>query len=134
MDYSSLNVLVVDDEPSMRGMIKSILGDLSITQVFTARDGREALSLLGEFDDIDIVISDWVMPRISGLELLRQIRTVDRELPFMMLTGKADVKSVEAARACGVSDYLAKPFSRERLGQKLERLARLRAEEASEWL
>ncbi len=125
VDLSNLNVLVVDDEVSITRLVKMTLADLDVSQVFIAKDGKEALALLGELDDIDVVICDWNMPRMSGLELLLQVRTVDRDLPFVMLTGRADIGSVKEARDLGVSDYLVKPFSSDGLKQKLMRLARL---------
>ena len=127
MDFSDLNVLVVDDESSITKLVKMTLADLDVSQVYTAKDGREAIALLGELDDIDIVICDWNMPRMSGLELLQQVRTVDHDMPYIMLTGRADINSVKEAKNSGVSDYLAKPFTPDALKQKLTRLARSRA-------
>ncbi len=121
-----LNVLVVDDENSVLRLIRMVLADFGVTQVFTAKDGAKALALLGSFDDIDIVICDWNMPGMSGLGLLQQVRTVDRDIPFIMLTGRADLSSVMEARDFGVSDYLVKPFTPEKLEGKLLRLAQAR--------
>ncbi len=121
-----LNVLVVDDENSVLRLIKMVLADFGVTQVFTAKNGAKALALLGSFDEIDVVICDWNMPGMSGLNLLQQVRTVDRELPFIMLTGRADLSSVMEARDFGVSDYLIKPFTPENLEAKLARLIRRR--------
>ncbi len=121
-----LNVLVVDDENSVLRLIKMVLADFGVTQVFTAKNGAKALALLGSFDDIDVVICDWNMPGMSGLNLLQQVRTVDRDLPFIMLTGRADLSSVMEARDFGVSDYLIKPFTPENLEAKLARLVRRR--------
>ena len=122
-----LNVLVVDDENAVMRLIKMVLADFGVTQVFTAKNGAKALALLGSFDDIDIIICDWNMPGMSGLNLLQQVRTVDREIPFIMLTGRADLSSVMEARDFGVSDYLVKPFTPEKLEAKLSRLVRRRA-------
>ena len=126
-NMSNANVLVVDDESSMTRLIKMILADLGITQVFLAKNGQQALALLGDFDDIDIVICDWNMPGMSGLEILRQIRTVDRDMPFIMLTGRGDRDSVMEARDFGVSDYLLKPFAPEKLAEKLLKLTQPRS-------
>lgn len=118
---SDLEILVVDDETSITRLVRMMLLDMGVQQIFTARDGREALDFLGGFDDlIDLVICDWNMPRITGLEVLQQIRTVDPDAPFLMLTGRADQDSVVAARDHGVSDYLLKPFSPEQLRAKLQ--------------
>ena len=122
-----LNVLVVDDESSVLRLIRMVLADFGVTQVFTAKNASKALALLGAFDDIDVVICDWNMPGMSGLSLLQQVRTVDQEIPFIMLTGRADLSSVMEARDFGVSDYLVKPFTPEKLEAKLARLVRHRA-------
>ncbi len=66
-----LNVLVVDDENSVLRLIKMVLADFGVTQVFTAKNGAKALALLGSFDEIDVVICDWNMPGMSGLNLLQ---------------------------------------------------------------
>lgn len=123
--FSSLSILVVDDEASVTRLVRMMLKDLGITQVYMSKDGKEALGLLGDFgDDIDLVICDWNMPGCSGLELLKQVRTVDPRLPFLMLTARADVSSVKEARDFGVSDYLKKPFSAESLQKKILAQAR----------
>lgn len=132
VDLSDLTVLVVDDEIAVSRLVKMMLRDLDVTQVFTAKDGKEALELLGEMQEsVNIVICDWNMPHVNGLEVLKQIRTVDPDLPFLMLTARADISSVKEARDHGVSDYLRKPFSAEQLKKKLtmhgRRLAAKRA-------
>ena len=123
--FKDLSVLVVDDEGSVTRLVRMMLTDLGVAQVFTAKDGREALDFLGDFDDmIDVIICDWNMPRVSGLNLLQQIRTVDPDVPFLMLTGRADADSVKAARDVGVTGYMLKPFSAEQLHAKLNTVAR----------
>jgi two-component system chemotaxis response regulator CheY len=119
-DLSDLTVLIVDDEATVTRLAKTMLTDLDVAQVFVANDGREALDFLGLFeDDIDVIVCDWNMPRMSGLELLQQIRTVDPNMPFVMLTGRNDMDSIVAARDLKVSSYLLKPFSQEQLAQHL---------------
>ena len=125
VNLNDLTILVVDDESSVTRLVRMMLSDMGVTQVFTAKNGKEALDLLGEFqEDIDIVICDWNMPTISGLDLLRQIRTVDPDLPFLMLTARADIASVKDARDYGVTDYLRKPFSAETMQKKITMHAR----------
>jgi len=115
-----LNILLVDDEPQVLNTLREMLRDMGVTQVFTARDGREALTFLGETDDpVHIVIADWNMPRMTGLELLTQVRTVDPDIVFLLLTGRADRASVEAAKEQKVTAYLRKPFSADNLRNKL---------------
>ena len=123
-EIDELKVLVVDDNPQARTMIRMMCKELGISQVFTANDGKEALDFLGSCEDlVDVVICDWKMPRMTGIELLQQVRTVDPDLPFLMLTGLANADSVIAARESGVSAYLRKPFSAEQLEQKIRTLA-----------
>ena len=126
-NFSDLNVLVVDDEAAMTKLIRMMLADFGIKKIFSAEDGKQALEILGELVGIDIVICDWTMPRMSGLELLQQLRTVDHELSFLMLTGRADIDSVKEAMDMGASDYIVKPFSPNVLKRKLTRIARPRA-------
>ncbi|MBI3451731.1 MAG: response regulator [Rhodospirillales bacterium] len=119
-NFSDLGVLVVDDESSVTRLLKMMLTDLGISQVFVARDGRDALKFLGEYSEsVNIIICDWNMPRMSGLELLQQVRTADPDTMFLMLTGRNDIDSVKAARDFGVNGYLLKPFSAEQLRKKL---------------
>ncbi len=123
-EIDELKVLVVEDNLQQRTMIRMMCKELGISQVFTANDGKEALDFLGSCDDlVDVVICDWKMPRMTGIELLQQVRTVDPDLPFLMLTGLANADSVIAARESGVSAYLRKPFSAEQLEQKIRALA-----------
>ena len=123
-EIDALKVLVVEDNLQARTMIRMMCKELGISQVFTANDGKEALDFLGSCDDlVNIIICDWKMPRMTGIELLQQVRTVDLDVPFLMLTGLANVDSVVAARESGVSGYLRKPFSAEQLEQKIRTLA-----------
>jgi two-component system chemotaxis response regulator CheY len=120
IDITDLTVLIVDDEATVTRLAKTMLTDLNVAQVFVANDGREALDFLGLFEeDIDVIVCDWNMPRMSGFELLQQVRTVDPNMPFVMLTGRNDMDSIVAARDQKVSSYLLKPFSQEQLAQHL---------------
>ncbi len=119
-DLASLNILIVDDEPSVTRLVRMMLMDINVTQVFTAKDGKEALNFLGDFDDlVDVIICDWNMPNMTGIEVLQQLRTVDATAPFLMLTGRADLDSVKSAKDYGVTGYLLKPFSADELQNKL---------------
>jgi YesN/AraC family two-component response regulator len=116
-----LCVLIVDDEPSVTRLLKTLLSDMQVTQVFTAEDGREALNFLGEMGlGIDVIICDWNMPNMTGLDLLKQVRTVDNDVRFVMMTGRGDLDSVKVARDHGIDSYLRKPFSPEQLQKKLQ--------------
>lgn len=123
-----LRILLVEDSFDALNLIKNMMQDAGITQIYTARDGKEAFDFLGAFDGgdmIDVVLCDWNMPRMTGLELLRQIRTCDPHLPFLMITGAADTDSVTKAKYAGVTGYIEKPFSAEQLRKKLEVMVRI---------
>jgi DNA-binding response OmpR family regulator len=115
-----MKILVVDDQPDIRAMVRGMLSDMGITQIFEASDGREALSFTdAAIDMIDVVICDWNMPKLTGIDLLRQMRTVMPKMPFLMLTGRGDLDSVAEAKSCGVTAYIRKPFSPANLEIKL---------------
>lgn len=115
-----MKILVVDDQADARAMVRGMLTELGITQVFEASDGKEAMSFTdAAMDMIDVVICDWNMPKMTGIDLLRQMRTVMPDMPFLMLTGRGDLDSVSEAKACGVTAYIRKPFSPANLEIKL---------------
>ena len=121
-----LRVLVVEDSFEAMNLVKGMLADLGIHEVYTAKNGMEALDFLGSCDDlIDVVVCDWNMPRMTGIELLRQLRTVDPDMPFVMVTGAADQRSVIEAKGSGVTAYLVKPYSANELAKKLGLVARM---------
>lgn len=121
-----LRVLVVEDSFEAMNLVKGMLADLGIHEVYTAKNGMEALDFLGSCDDlIDVVVCDWNMPRMTGIELLRQLRTVDSDMPFIMVTGTADHQSVIEAKGSGVTAYLVKPYSANELAKKLGLVARM---------
>ena len=119
-----MGVLVVDDSATTLAVIKSMLAEIGVRQTYTAKDGREALDFVGSCEDmVDFILCDWHMPRMSCLDLLRQVRSTADDLPFLMITTSADIDSVAEAISCGVSGYLKKPFSAAQLQRKLEILA-----------
>ena len=122
-----LRVLVVDDQPNSLHIIRDMLTSLGVRNVITAPGGAEALRQLRERGTgFDAILCDWRMPEMSGLEFLRTVRCDDTTIPFIMVTGTADPTSVLAAKDCGVSGYLKKPFSREELSRKLTAIARVK--------
>ena len=121
-----LRVLVVEDSHEALMVIKNMLQDFGMSQVFTAKDGKQALDFLGEWDNlVDIILADWNMPIMTGLELLQKVRTVNPDIPFLMLTGVADTVSVLEAKSLGVTSYIRKPFSKDELLRKLQVVVRL---------
>ncbi len=120
VNFEDLKILIVEDQPEARAMLRNMLGELGVTQIFEAKDGREALDFVDSaFDFIDMIVCDWNMPGLSGVELLRQLRTVDPSMPFLMVTGRSDMESVVEAKSSGVTGYIRKPFSPVQLEAKL---------------
>lgn len=115
--------LVVDDYLSMRRMIKSVLKDLGYSNVAEADDGSTALPLLrnGQFN---FLITDWNMPGMPGLDLLKAVRADDRlaKLPVLMVTAEAKREQIVEAVQAGVNGYIIKPFTAEVLKEKLAKI------------
>jgi len=115
--------LVVDDYLSMRRMVKSVLNDLGYSNVTEADDGSTALPLLrdGEFD---FLITDWNMPGMAGLDLLKAVRANERlaKLPVLMVTAEAKREQIVEAVQAGVNGYIIKPFTAEVLKEKLAKI------------
>ena len=117
---NDVGVLVVDDSYDMRKTMQSMLAEIGINQIFLAKDGMEALLFMGDCEDmVDLVLADWNMPVMSGGELLRQVRSADPYMPYILVTGRSDRASVIEAKAAGVTGYIAKPFSIDQLEEKL---------------
>jgi two-component system, chemotaxis family, chemotaxis protein CheY len=127
LKLDKLRVMIVDDQQDMRALVRHMLTELGINQVFEASDGRQALMFIDDaLDLIDLVISDWNMPAMSGVEVLRQLRTVNREMPFLMVTSRNDITSVKEAKASGVTAYISKPFSLTELESKIRAIMKRR--------
>jgi len=122
-EISKKHILIVDDQNSIRFVVNSYFTEMGFTNISTAYDGEDALKLLSQ-KPVDIVICDWQMPKISGLELLKMIRGHDNTeyLPFIMMTSTSDLQNVKDAASFGVSDYLIKPFKPAQLGYKVVQL------------
>ena len=116
----SMNVLVVDDYKSMIRIVRGLLNQLGFQNVDEAMDGPTALSLIRS-KDYGLVLSDWNMQPMTGLELLKEVRAEERTraLPFVMVTAEAKAENVVAARQAGVNNYVIKPFTLAVLKHKL---------------
>lgn len=119
VDYN-MSILIVDDYKTMLRIIRNLLRQLNFTNVDEASDGTEALHVLGQ-KDYDLIISDWNMEPMTGLQLLREVRKSDRfkHIPFIMITAESKAENVVAAKQAGVSNYIVKPFNAETLKTKL---------------
>lgn len=120
IDLAAQRVLVVDDESGPRAFVTSVLQELGIGHVDTAADGQEALERFQADGAVyDLIVCDWMMPRLSGLDLLKQVREARSDLPFLMVTALATLDAVKKALAHQVSGYIAKPFTPDQLEEKI---------------
>ena len=121
--FSEMTVLIVDDDENVREMLKNMLREIGLRKLVEARDGTEGVSAFqSKNNPVDIVLCDWNMPDMNGMEVMRHIRKLDGggDCPFMMVTGRSDMDSVVEAKQAGVVAYIRKPFSVTQLEQKLK--------------
>jgi len=118
-----MKILVVDDFSTMRRIIKNLLKDLGFANIQEADDGSTALPMLQQ-GDFDFVVTDWNMPGMQGIDLLRAIRSDDslKHLPVLMVTAEAKKEQIVAAAQAGVNGYVVKPFTAATLKEKLEKI------------
>jgi two-component system chemotaxis response regulator CheY len=118
-----ISILIVDDFPTMRRIVRSLLKELGFNNVDEAEDGQEGLAKLqtGQFQ---FVVSDWNMPNLDGLEMLKRIRGDEtmKELPVLMVTAEAKKENIIAAAQAGASGYVVKPFTAATLEEKLNKI------------
>ena len=119
----NMKILVVDDFSTMRRIIKNLLKDLGFTNIQEADDGNTALPMLLQ-GDFDFVVTDWNMPGMQGIDLLRAIRADDKlkHLPVLMVTAEAKKEQIVAAAQAGVNGYVVKPFTAATLKEKLDKI------------
>jgi two-component system chemotaxis response regulator CheY len=120
---TTIKILIVDDFATMRRILKNILKKIGFTQIIEAEDGSNALKVL-EKEKVDLVISDWNMPKMTGIEFLRAVRanTAFKDLPFLMVTAEAQKQNIIEAVQAGVSNYVVKPFTEEVITEKLAKI------------
>ncbi len=118
-----MKILVVDDFSTMRRIIKNLLKDLGFTNVQEADDGSTALPMLQQ-GDFDFVVTDWNMPGMQGIDLLRAVRADDnlKDIPVLMVTAEAKKEQIVAAAQAGVNGYVVKPFTAATLKEKLDKI------------
>jgi two-component system chemotaxis response regulator CheY len=117
-----MKILVVDDSSTMRRIIVNTLSRLGYKDVVQAADGQEAWDALQANEDIGVVITDWNMPNMNGLELVKKIRAQEKykAMPIIMVTTEGGKKEVIIALKAGVNNYIVKPFTPQVLKEKLE--------------
>lgn len=123
MANSNTKFLVVDDFSTMRRIVRNLLKELGFTNVQEAEDGVQALAKL-RADPFEFVVSDWNMPNMTGIELLRHIRADDKlkHLPVLMVTAEAKRENIIEAAQAGASGYVVKPFTAATLDEKLNKI------------
>jgi two-component system chemotaxis response regulator CheY len=123
-----LKILVIDDMPVMRKMVTKILTDLGYSDIEHAEDGAIALEKVKQAHSAGVgfqfIVSDWNMPNMTGLELLINLRADDsfKKLPFLMVTAEGEKGNIIKAVQAGVSDFVIKPFTKDILSQKINRV------------
>ncbi len=117
----NMKILVVDDFSTMRRIVRNILKQLGFTNIEDAEDGDVALEKLKD-NEFDFVITDWNMPNMTGLDLLKNIRSDDKlkDLKVLLVTAEAEKENVVQAAQAGVNDYVVKPFTADVLQQKID--------------
>ena len=118
-----MKILIVDDFSTMRRIIKNLLRDLGYNNTAEADDGKTALPVL-QTGDFDFLVTDWNMPKMPGIELLRAVRAEEKlaSLPVLMVTAEARRDQIVEAAQAGVNGYVVKPFSAETLKEKIEKI------------
>ena len=114
----SMDILIVDDYKTMLRIIRNLLKQLGFNNVDEATDGTEALEKIAA-KQYGLIISDWNMEPMTGIELLRKIRASNNNTPFIMVTAENKTENFLAAREAGVNNYIVKPFNADTLKQKM---------------
>jgi two-component system chemotaxis response regulator CheY len=119
----NMKVLVVDDFSTMRRIVKNLLRDLGFTNISEADDGSTALPML-QGGDFDFVVTDWNMPGMQGIDLLKAIRADSNlaHLPVLLITAEAKKEQIVMAAQAGVNGYIVKPFTAATLKTKLDKI------------
>lgn len=118
-----MKILIVDDFSTMRRIIKNLLQDLGFTNLSEADDGSTALPMLVN-GDYDFLVTDWNMPGMPGIDLLKAVRANTRlsRLPVLMVTAEAKREQIIEAAQAGVNGYVVKPFTAETLKEKVDKI------------
>lgn len=123
MSDLNMKLLVVDDFSTMRRIVKNLLKQIGYVHIEEAEDGVQALSKL-KAGSYDFIVSDWNMPNMDGLELLKNVRSDPqlKDIPVLMVTAEAEKEKVVAAIQAGVNNYIVKPFTGEVLKEKIDKI------------
>jgi len=118
-----MKVLVVDDFASMRRIVKNVLKQMGFTKIIEADDGSVALQVLKK-EEIGLVLCDWNMPRMTGIDLLKAVKSDEdlKDIPFLMVTAEGQKDNVVEAVQAGVSNYIMKPFTAEAMEERVKKV------------
>ncbi|MBT3981222.1 MAG: response regulator [Bacteriovoracaceae bacterium] len=125
---TSMKIIVINDMGTMRKIIEKMLKTMGFTNITQADDGATALPMIKEATELGVpyefIVSDWNMPGMSGLDLLKTLRADDqyKDLPFLMVTAEAEQGNVVIAVKAGVSNFIVKPFSAATLQEKIQKI------------
>lgn len=128
MFSETIKILIVDDSPMARILIREILSQLKFHNIVEAVDGLDAIQVLDKFQEegkqVDLVIADWNMPRMNGLDLLVTMKQhlIYRDIPFLMVTAESDRSLVTLAVSSGADEFIFKPVTEEAISEKLEKI------------
>jgi len=119
----NMKILIVDDFSTMRRIIKNLLRDLGFTNTAEADDGQTALPML-QSGNFDFLVTDWNMPGMEGIELLKRVRADEnlKSLPVLLVTAEAKKEQIVEAAQAGVNGYIVKPFTSGTLKEKIEKI------------
>lgn len=122
MSYSKYSVLIVDDHATMRQITQTLLKQIGFLDLDQAPDGKAALAAM-KGKRYDLIVSDWNMPVMDGLEFLKTVRTSEdpqvKAVPFILITAEAKPENILSAKQAGVNNYIVKPFNAETLKKKI---------------
>lgn len=120
----NMKILVVDDFPTMRRIVKTLFRQNGFTNFIEAEDGVQGYEMLKQQPDVEFIVSDWNMPNMTGIEFLKAVRADPqfKHLPFLMVTAEAEKENIIEAVKSGVSNYVVKPFTGQTLAEKLAKI------------
>jgi CheY-like chemotaxis protein len=125
-DLKHLHILLVEDDIHTRNMLRYMLQTIGIKMISEAGNGAEGLHFMEHcVRKINVILCDWNMPCMTGIDMLENIRQHDQDLPFLMISGKQDLASITRAKNAGVSAYLHKPLNPLQLQEKLAIVTRV---------
>ena len=119
-----MRILVVDDFSTMRRIVKNLLKELGFSNFDEAEDGVQAWAAVEAAGGYDFIVSDWNMPQMTGIDLLRKVRASEQfaNIPFLMVTAEAQQENIIEAVQARVSNYIVKPFTADTMKQKIDKI------------